>query len=424
MRTVCVLFFVLTTAAVAAARERLAWTVPEGADAAAVLERIRDVDHWPDVEGAEVFRKVVATSVYNCMPGRIDLYLSVHESDDLGILDEVFRRLYQQYRDARLPVLPALIELKKLELDRAEKAEAEVRAELVGLLESGAGVLDRKAALAGNVERSEELRRRAVDARIEKAVLEARLGALKRQILDRQEEVRRTREDRIRAMEEELQRLVKEKFLHTDNLKRGEHRDAIDRLKREPLPEDERLNSLLRMMTDFEVEKIGLEERVKVLGESIERERKRALRLLEAVDLEHFQKARLVVARDLVEADREDLARLERELAAVRKSETLHRVSLEAKTGRLPRVHVLGMVAKPGTYVVTGERITLSQVIALAGDFRRNADESRIRIIRSEEKRSVSLRVDFDDIIDQKIEDLVLQAGDIVYVPEQRGPNR
>ena len=83
-------------------------------------------------------------------------------------------------------------------------------------------------------------------------------------------------------------------------------------------------------------------------------------------------------------------------------------------------VYVLGKVNKPGRYgfIPGREKLTLAHVIALAGDFHQFAEEGKIRILRREKTGTRLIRVDFDDIIDQEIEDPVMQADDLIYVPE------
>jgi polysaccharide export outer membrane protein len=83
-------------------------------------------------------------------------------------------------------------------------------------------------------------------------------------------------------------------------------------------------------------------------------------------------------------------------------------------------VYILGKVAKPGRYPFRAgrDKMTLLNLISLAGDFHQFADESNILILRKQGNRTVGIEIDFDEIIDRDIQDPVLEPDDIVYVPE------
>jgi len=83
-------------------------------------------------------------------------------------------------------------------------------------------------------------------------------------------------------------------------------------------------------------------------------------------------------------------------------------------------VYVLGKVNKPGRYgfIQGREKMKFTSLIAMAGDFHQYADEGRVRILRQRKSGTQLIKLDFGDIIDQKIEDPELQADDLVYVPE------
>lgn len=83
-------------------------------------------------------------------------------------------------------------------------------------------------------------------------------------------------------------------------------------------------------------------------------------------------------------------------------------------------VYLLGKVNRPNryTWIPGREQMTLLQVLSLAGDFSQFADQSEIRILRKSGGRTQAIDVDFDDIIENKVPDVVLEPNDVVYVPE------
>lgn len=83
-------------------------------------------------------------------------------------------------------------------------------------------------------------------------------------------------------------------------------------------------------------------------------------------------------------------------------------------------VYILGKVRKPGRYAWNPgrEQMSLLKLIALAGDFDQFADQGSIRILRQQGNRTQPMDIDFDDIIDNDIQDVVLQPNDVIFVPE------
>jgi polysaccharide biosynthesis/export protein len=83
-------------------------------------------------------------------------------------------------------------------------------------------------------------------------------------------------------------------------------------------------------------------------------------------------------------------------------------------------VYVLGRVNNPGRYPFNParEQLTLTKLVALAGDFHQYAKQSAVRILRKEGNRTRAIVIDFEEIIDLEEQDLVLQPDDLVYVPE------
>jgi polysaccharide export outer membrane protein len=86
---------------------------------------------------------------------------------------------------------------------------------------------------------------------------------------------------------------------------------------------------------------------------------------------------------------------------------------------RAPTVYVMGDVTRPGGYTIAtnDERLSVMQVIALAGSANKTAVQSHVRLIRTTEHGQVELPVHLDAIQKGKQPDIFLQANDILYVP-------
>jgi len=80
-------------------------------------------------------------------------------------------------------------------------------------------------------------------------------------------------------------------------------------------------------------------------------------------------------------------------------------------------VSVLGQVQEPGSYPFK-ERMTLVQAISLAGGMNPLAQRRRIKLIRETKDGRKTFEIDVTAIIDSRVDDLLLEPGDIVFVPE------
>ena len=80
-------------------------------------------------------------------------------------------------------------------------------------------------------------------------------------------------------------------------------------------------------------------------------------------------------------------------------------------------VSVLGQVKEPGSYGFK-ERLTLVQAISLAGGLAPLAHRRKVKLIRETERGRETFEIDLGRILDSKDEDLPLEPGDIVFVPE------
>src|SRR5262245_53666495 len=65
------------------------------------------------------------------------------------------------------------------------------------------------------------------------------------------------------------------------------------------------------------------------------------------------------------------------------------------------KVHVLGNVAKAGTYPLAGD-MTVLQLIALAGGLQEYADEKHITLMRKEDGKDTVLKFNYKDVVRQK----------------------
>ena len=87
-----------------------------------------------------------------------------------------------------------------------------------------------------------------------------------------------------------------------------------------------------------------------------------------------------------------------------------------------PRVYVSGQVGRPNSYALR-EGDTLSQVIALAGGFTRDAHRKMVLLARPTSNREFLVRqVDMLELMSRKsgMRDEVLQDGDYIFVPDSK----
>jgi polysaccharide export outer membrane protein len=86
---------------------------------------------------------------------------------------------------------------------------------------------------------------------------------------------------------------------------------------------------------------------------------------------------------------------------------------------RAPIVYVMGDVVRPGGYsIATNDgRLSVLQVIAMAGSANKTAVQGHVRLIRTTGKGEVETPVHLDAIQKGKQPDIMLQANDILYVP-------
>ncbi len=84
-------------------------------------------------------------------------------------------------------------------------------------------------------------------------------------------------------------------------------------------------------------------------------------------------------------------------------------------------VSVIGEVKKPGKYDMPQEKnMTLLEAIAMAEGFTKDAEVTRVKVMRVENGTKRTIVINTKDITekDEKDKDIILESGDIVYVPE------
>ena len=86
---------------------------------------------------------------------------------------------------------------------------------------------------------------------------------------------------------------------------------------------------------------------------------------------------------------------------------------------RVPMVYVMGDVSRPGEYAIATNdaRVSVLQVIAMAGSANHTSKQSHVRLIRTTEQGQVEMPVRLDKMEQGKQPPLMLQANDIVFVP-------
>ena len=82
------------------------------------------------------------------------------------------------------------------------------------------------------------------------------------------------------------------------------------------------------------------------------------------------------------------------------------------------RVEVLGEVQKPGSLPLQ-PGMTLLRAISLAGGFNTIANKDRVIIRRRVEGKTQAVVVSVDDIMDNRADDIPLQAGDSIDVKQR-----
>lgn len=85
---------------------------------------------------------------------------------------------------------------------------------------------------------------------------------------------------------------------------------------------------------------------------------------------------------------------------------------------RSKTVVILGEVQSPGSFPL-GPAMTLVQAISMAGGFTAVAQKGRVNLSRSTNGKANTVVIDVESIYEGKSEDILLQAGDRIYVHER-----
>jgi len=80
------------------------------------------------------------------------------------------------------------------------------------------------------------------------------------------------------------------------------------------------------------------------------------------------------------------------------------------------RVSILGEVAKPGTFEVINQSISFIELISKAGDFKKNADPTKVMLLRNVNNKIEAKYLDLTSYKFLNSEDYFLKQNDIVYV--------
>jgi polysaccharide export outer membrane protein len=87
---------------------------------------------------------------------------------------------------------------------------------------------------------------------------------------------------------------------------------------------------------------------------------------------------------------------------------------------KMEHFYVIGQVKNPGSYPLSSDETSVVQAISMAGGFTAIASRNRTRIIRVDHGVEKIIRIKVDAITDagKKIQDVLIQPGDIIVVPE------
>jgi polysaccharide biosynthesis/export protein VpsN len=114
----------------------------------------------------------------------------------------------------------------------------------------------------------------------------------------------------------------------------------------------------------------------------------------------------------------QDIAKMVREQLIARKFLVDPVVIVQVREYHSRTVILLGQVAKPGSFPLT-PGLTLMQAISMAGGLTAIADDDKVTLTRKIGQGTKTVRVSVDAITDGTAQDVVLQAGDRVFVYER-----
>jgi len=95
------------------------------------------------------------------------------------------------------------------------------------------------------------------------------------------------------------------------------------------------------------------------------------------------------------------------------------KVTMSILSAQSSHVVLLGEVVNPGVHPIPfGKKITLLQAVAEAGGFTDLASVNRVTVVRTVDGKEKSIRVKVSKMISGEEPDMVLQADDVVMVPQ------
>lgn len=121
---------------------------------------------------------------------------------------------------------------------------------------------------------------------------------------------------------------------------------------------------------------------------------------------------------DKVKAERLTVSELERNLT-MELIKYLKKPQVTVFIQEYSTVTVSGQVEKPGSYPLRGE-LSVIEAISIAGGFTKIAAKNAVKIMRLEDgkKKTIAVRVADINKTGDKLKDVPLKRGDIVFVPE------
>ncbi|HYP97740.1 MAG TPA: polysaccharide biosynthesis/export family protein [Polyangiaceae bacterium] len=120
----------------------------------------------------------------------------------------------------------------------------------------------------------------------------------------------------------------------------------------------------------------------------------------------------------VADLEAQQVARLVRERLIADKVLSDPSVVVQVKEYASRRVTVLGQVGKPGSYPLL-PGMSLIQAMSQAGGLTSVASGSHVNLTRKTAKGQQTVQVDVEAISEGRAADVLLQAGDQIYVPER-----
>jgi len=114
----------------------------------------------------------------------------------------------------------------------------------------------------------------------------------------------------------------------------------------------------------------------------------------------------------------QNLAKIIRERLVAEKILKDPSVIVTIKEHRSKKITVLGQVQKPGSFTFSSG-MTLLQALSVSGGFTSIAKSDRVNLTRKTKTGSKTVVLSIDSITEGRSPDILLQAGDVIYVSER-----